>query len=101
MEQLDGYREAACACRDEQDIRGADTLRDRLHCTRCLGENVECPLRQLCRREHRSLELGREHPRRCDSHSLEPFSAGVECPHERHVGTRHRLRGVGERTERF
>ena len=83
--------------RHEEEPRGADVLADAAHRGGCAGKVVEGRFRQFRRRQHGSVELGRERPRRGDGNRLEPFAAVVERPDERDLGPRDRLRSLRQR----
>ena len=99
-EQLERDGVAVRAGRHEEELRGAGALGDATHRGGRAGEVVERRVRELRRRQHGSVELGRERARRGDGNRLEPLAAVVERANERDLGARDRLRGLGERPQR-
>ena len=86
--------------RHEEESRRAAVLADAAHRGGGAGKVVERLLRELGRRQHGSVELGRERRRRRDGDRLEPFAAVVERPDERDLGARNRLRGLRQGPQR-
>ena len=100
-QQLERDGGAVRPARHEQKARGAGLLGDAAHGGRRSSQVVERRVRELRRRQHGPVELGRERPWRCDGDRLEPLAAVVECPDERDLGARDCLRGLRERAERI
>ncbi len=76
-------------------------LADTAHRGGSQGKVVERRVRELRRRQHRPVKLGRERTGRRDGNRLEPLAADVERPDERDLGARDRLRGLRQSLQRL
>ena len=99
-EQLDRDGVAVRPARHQEEPRGAGVLADTAHRGGSQGKVVERRVRELRRRQHRPVKLGRERAGRRDGNRLEPLAADVERPDERDLGARDRLRGLRKSLQR-